>query len=58
MFIMDGARLDIWEIIVAKIFSAMKLHFLKEGFTWALLPTVTESQLQPLKEAGLLSHLV
>jgi len=57
-FILDGARVDIWELLMEKIFSEMKLRFLKEGFTWALLPTVTENQLQPLKETGLLGHIV
>ncbi len=58
LLILDGARLDIWEFMMENMLSETKLHFLREGFTWALIPTVTEVQLQPLKESGILGHIV
>lgn len=56
--ILDGTRLDIWNFLLERIQSELKLQLSKEGFTWTFMPTVTESQLQPLREEGILGHIV
>lgn len=58
LLILDGARLDIWEALVKKMLLEIKLHLIKEGFTWATMPTVTAAQLEPLKDERLLGHIV
>ena len=56
--LLDGARLDIWDALLEKALAERGFQVLREGFLWAALPTVTEEQLQPLKEEGLLGHLL
>ena len=56
--ILDGARLDIWEVILAKALADHDFQVLREGLLWAMQPTVTETQLVSLKEEGLLGHVL
>lgn len=60
LIILDGARLDIWNQLMENLLDTRKRHFqvLREGLQWALLPTVTEAQLQPLKDSGMLGHIL
>lgn len=56
--IIDGARLDTWNVLLELALKTYPFHTLREGLLWADQPTVTETQLQPLKEAGLLGHML
>lgn len=56
--ILDGARLDIWNELMEKILEDYRIRPLKTGLLWAEAPTVTGAQLDPLKEAGLLGHII
>ncbi len=60
LVILDGARLDIWDHLLENLFDSRERHFqvLREGLQWALLPTVTEAQLQPLKDSSMLGHIL
>lgn len=58
LVILDGARLDTWNHLLPKITAEANYRIAREGLTWALLPTVTETQLEPLKEKWLLGHIV
>ncbi len=58
LLVLDGARLDIWNYLLEYAAAETHCRKVKEGFTWAHLPTVTERQLEPLKEAWLLGHIV
>ncbi len=56
--IIDGARLDVWKALLDKALADYNLQILREGLLWAMQPTVTENQLAPLKEEGLLGHVL
>lgn len=58
LVIIDGARLDIWSALLKQILEIYNYETLREGLLWAEQPTVTESQLQPLKDEGLLGHML
>jgi len=58
LVIVDGARLDVWLALIEMIMDELSFETLREGLFWADQPTVTEVQLQPLKDAGLLGHLL
>ncbi len=58
LIIIDGARLDTWNALLELALKTYPFHTLREGLLWADQPTVTETQLQPLKEAGLLGHML
>ncbi len=58
LVIIDGARLDVWLALLKQILDAYNYEVLREGFIWAEQPTVTERQLQPLKDEGLLGHML
>ncbi|MFO7952291.1 MAG: DUF6079 family protein [Bacillota bacterium] len=58
LVILDGARLDFWKSILDCALSEHDFAILREGLLWALSPTITETQLQPLKEEGLLGHVL
>lgn len=58
LFILDGVRLDLWEALMEEARGDFPLALLKDGFTWAQVPTVTEVQLQPLKKGSILGHIV
>ncbi|MDN5346443.1 MAG: hypothetical protein PWP65_7 [Clostridia bacterium] len=49
--LLDGMRWDIWELVKRELRkSELKLKVMEEGFCWAVLPTVTETQLELLGE--------
>jgi len=58
--ILDGARLDTWDALLEQGLGAGGHNFrvLREGLLWALRPTITEVQLQSLKEENLLGHIL
>ena len=58
LVILDGARLDLWGVLLEWIMGECSLELLREGLTWAAQPTITAAQLQPLKEEGLLGHIL
>src|SRR5690554_3145843 len=58
LLLLDGARLDIWNTLMEKLLAAQRLSLLQEGLLWAATPTVTETQLQPLQEDGLLGCIL
>ena len=58
LVIIDGARLDIWSALLRQALEIYNYETLREGLVWAEQPTVTESQLQPLKDEGLLGHML
>ncbi len=58
LVILDGARLDLWKTLLDKALADYSLQVTREGLLWAMQPTVTENQLAPLKEEGLLSHIL
>lgn len=58
LVILDGARLDLWGALQEWILGECPFELLREGLTWAAQPTITAAQLQPLKEEGLLGHIL
>ncbi|MGM0651941.1 MAG: DUF6079 family protein [Bacillota bacterium] len=58
LVIIDGARLDIWSALLEQALETYNYQTLREGLVWAEQPTTTESQLQPLKDKGLLGHML
>lgn len=58
LVIVDGARLDLWSALLEQALDSFNYEVLREGLTWAEQPTVTDTQLQPLKDEGLLGHLL
>ncbi len=58
LVLLDGARLDLWQELLVKLFAGDRFRIKREGLLWAFQPTVTVAQLQPLKEAGLLGHVL
>ncbi len=58
LVIIDGARLDIWSALLKQALETYSFETLREGLLWAEQPTVTETQLQPLKDEGLLGHML
>ncbi len=58
LVIIDGARLDMWSALLKQALETYNYETLREGLVWAEQPTVTESQLQPLKDEGLLGHML
>ena len=58
LVIIDGARLDIWSALLKQALETYNYETLREGLVWAKQPTVTEIQLQPLKDEGLLGHML
>jgi len=58
LVIIDGARLDIWSALLKQALDTYSFETLREGLLWAEQPTVTETQLQPLKDEGLLGHML
>ncbi len=58
LVILDGTRLDLWNKLLEAALSGNDYDIIHEGLLWALRPTVTETQLQPLKEAGRLGHVL
>ena len=58
LVILDGARLDTWDTMLEKALGDHRFQVLREGLLWAVRPSVTEAQLQPLKEEGLLGHIL
>ncbi len=58
LVILDGARVDIWDALLEQLLDNHSFQVLREGLLWAVHPSITEAQLQPLKEEGLLGHIV
>ncbi len=58
LIILDGARLDVWEELLSKMQEELDLRVQKEGISWAHQPSVTEAQLDPLREEGLLGGVI
>ncbi len=58
LVIIDGARLDVWSALLKQALDTYNFETLREGLLWAEQPTVTEIQLQPLKDEGLLGHML
>jgi len=58
LVIIDGARLDTWKEILDYSIANYEFEILREGLLWALQPTNTETQLQPLKDEGILGHVL
>ncbi len=58
LVILDGARLDLWNALLENSLEEEGLEILREGLLWAMLPTVTDNQLAPLKAGGLLGHIL
>lgn len=56
--IIDGARLDTWNVLLEQALKDYRYHILRDGLLWAERPTVTERQLQELKDEGLLGHML
>lgn len=58
LVLLDGARLDLWNFLLEGMLEGHRLELLRDGLLWAVQPTVTAAQLQPLKEEGLLGHIL
>ncbi len=58
LILLDGARLDLWNFLLEEMLRKHRLELLRDGLLWAAQPTVTAAQLEPLKEEGLLGHIL
>jgi len=58
LIIIDGARLDCWSELIDNALANYRFETIREGLLWAEQPTVTDTQLQPLKDEGLLGHML
>ncbi len=50
--LLDGMRLDIWQVILQKIRNNISLRVIREGLLYSKLPTNTETQIELLREKG------
>lgn len=58
LIILDGARLDCWNELIDTALADYRFETIREGLLWAEQPTTTDTQLQPLKDEGLLGHML